>query len=51
MNKNFRISSYIVKCEIPSNNEDKDFVVFSTRTGNVISIKESIWDKIKNNKT
>lgn len=50
MNKNFRISSYIVKCEIPSNNEDKDFVVFSTRTGNVISIKESIWDKIKNNK-
>lgn len=49
MNKEFRISDYIVKSEIPSNHKEKDVIIFSTRTGNLVTIKEEIFRKISNN--
>ena len=49
MNKEFRISDYIVKSEIPSNYKEKDIIIFSTRTGNIVTIKEELFRKITNN--
>lgn len=49
MNKEFRISDYIVKSKIPSNHKEKDIIIFSTRTGNIVTIKEETFHKISNN--
>lgn len=45
----FKISKYIVKSEIPSENKYKDVAVFSTRTGNMIVLKDNIIENIQKN--
>lgn len=42
----FKVSKYIVKSEIPSQNNIKDIAIFSTRTGNMIVIKKDIVDNL-----
>lgn len=44
----FKVSKYIVKSEIPSQNNIKDIAIFSTRTGNMIVIKKDIVDNLYN---
>ncbi|MDI4567859.1 MAG: radical SAM protein, partial [Mycoplasma sp.] len=43
----FKISNYIVKSEIPSESAVKDIAIFSTRTGNIIVVKEDIVNNLE----
>jgi uncharacterized protein len=43
----FKVSNYIVKSEIPSESEVRDIAVFSTRTGNLIVVKEDIVNSLE----
>jgi uncharacterized protein len=45
----YKLSNYIVSCEIPTQSEIKDIALFSTRTGNMLSLKSNIFEQLKIN--